>query len=153
VQILSHKLVANSLQLAACSLQLAACSLQLRGTRNKEQGMKFEDLEVWKRSSRLCVALYKALSDCRDYGFKDQITRSALSVPSNIAEGYEREGEKERANFLSYAKGSCGELRTQIYIGIEISYLNKEEAKKWIQETKEISSMLHALRKTLLARS
>ena len=115
--------------------------------------MKFEDLEVWKRSSRLCVALYKALSDCRDYGFKDQITRSALSVPSNIAEGYEREGEKERANFLSYAKGSCGELTTPLPTGTEISYLNKEEAKKWIQETKEISSMLHALRKTLLARS
>ena len=105
--------------------------------------MKFEDLEVWKRSSRLCVALYKALSDCRDYGFKDQITRSALSVPSNIAEGYEREGEKERANFLSYAKGSCGELRTQIYIGIEISYLNKEEAK---MDTRDQRDLLNASR-------
>lgn len=115
--------------------------------------MKFEDLDVWKRSSRLCVELYKALGDCKDYGFKDQITRSALSIPSNIAEGYEREGEKERANFLSYAKGSCGELRTQLYIGIEIGYLYNEKAKPWIQETKEISSMLYALRRKLLATS
>jgi four helix bundle protein len=76
----------------------------------------FENLEVWKRSSRLCVALYKQLRDCKDRGFKDQATRSALSVPSNIAEGYERDSLNEYIRFLRIAKGSCGELRTQLYI-------------------------------------
>ena len=75
----------------------------------------FEDLEVWKRSARLSADIYKTLANLKDYGFKDQITRSGLSIPSNIAEGAERESIKEFINFLSYAKGSAGELRTQIY--------------------------------------
>ena len=60
----------------------------------------FEDLEVWKRSARLSADIYKTLANLKDFGFKDQITRSGLSIPSNIAEGSERETDKERANFL-----------------------------------------------------
>jgi four helix bundle protein len=110
--------------------------------------MNFEDLEVWKRSARLSATIYQSLTDLKDYSFKDQITRAGLSIPSNIAEGYEREPIKERINFLSYAKGSCGELRTQIYIGMEVGYIDKQLGKAWIEETKEISRMLHALIKT-----
>ena len=77
---------------------------------------RFEELEVWKRSARLSAEIYKAFAELKDYGFRDQITRASLSVPSNIAEGYERNSDKEMANFLNYAKGSAGELRTQIYI-------------------------------------
>lgn len=73
-----------------------------------------ENLEVWKRSCRLSVEVYKALRLCKELGFKDQVTRSALSVPSNIAEGYERDSAKEFSRFLRIAKGSCGELRTQL---------------------------------------
>ena len=80
----------------------------------------FEDLEVWKRSCRLCVEIYKTLEACKEFGFRDQATRSALSIPSNIAEGYERNTPKEYTRFLKIAKGSCGELRTQLYIGIEL---------------------------------
>ena len=69
----------------------------------------FEGLDVWKRSSRLCVELYRELKDSREWGFRDQITRSALSVPSNIAEGYERSSRREYVQFLRIAKGSCGE--------------------------------------------
>ncbi len=107
--------------------------------------MNFEDLEVWKRSARLSAEIYKTISTLRDYGFRDQISRAGLSVPSNIAEGFERESSKECIQFLSYAKGSCGELRTQVYIGQEIGYLQKDFAIKWIQESKEISSMLKSL--------
>lgn len=105
----------------------------------------FENLEVWKRASRLCVDLYKYFSKNRDFSFRDQITRSALSIPSNISEGFERNSEKEKINFLSYAKGSAGELRTQLYIGIEIGYIEPEIGKSWIQESKEISKMLQGL--------
>ena len=107
--------------------------------------MNFEDLEVWQRSTRLSIEVYKAISELRDYGFRDQIFRSSLSIPSNIAEGFERESTRESVNFLSYAKGSCGELRTQIYIGQEIGYLSKTMGAKWIQESKEISAMLKSL--------
>ena len=110
--------------------------------------MKFEDLEVWKRTARLSADIYRQLRYLKDYRFKDQITRSGLSVPSNIAEGFERESQKECLNFLSYAKGSCGELRCQIYIGIDIDYIPKDVGKKWIQETLEISSMISGLIKT-----
>jgi len=107
----------------------------------------FEDLVVWKRSARLSSDVYKELRELKDFGFKDQITRSSLSVPSNIAEGYERKSIKELIHFLSIAKGSCGELRTQIYIGIDIGYIKPEIGQLWIEETRQISMMLSGLMK------
>jgi four helix bundle protein len=110
--------------------------------------MRFEDLEVWKRSARLSADLFRMFADLKDYGFRDQITRSSLSIPSNIAEGFERDSQRECLKFLSYAKGSCGELRTQIYVGIEIGYIAKEQGKTLVDETKEISLMLGGLIRT-----
>ena len=110
--------------------------------------MRFEDLEVWKRAARLSGEIYRHMSKLRDFGFRDQITRSGLSVPSNIAEGFERISPKETLAFLSYAKGSCGELRCQIYIGMDIDYIPKEIGERWIAETIEISSMLGGLIKS-----
>ncbi len=113
---------------------------------------RFEELDVWKRSARLSAEIYKTLAELKDYGFRDQITRAGLSIPSNIAEGYERNSNKELALFLNYAKGSAGELRTQIYIGMEIGYINREVGKNWLQEAEEISKMLHGLIRTIKAR-
>ncbi|EJE8737394.1 four helix bundle protein [Vibrio vulnificus] len=73
----------------------------------------FERLEAWKKSSRLSVDIVKALHSCKNYALVDQITRSSLSIPSNISEGEERETAKESARFLYIAKGSCGEMITQ----------------------------------------
>lgn len=111
--------------------------------------MNFEETESWKRASRLCVEIYKAFDKQKDYGFKDQITRSALSIPSNIAEGLERYSDKETIQFLNYARGSCAELRTQIYIGIEIGYIKKQTGLVWTQESKELSKMIMSLIKYL----
>ncbi len=107
--------------------------------------MAFEDLEVWKRSAALSAEIYLELKALCDYGFKDQITRSGLSVPSNIAEGIERNHNKEKQQFLFIAKASCAELRTQTYIGIKIGYITAKKGKQWIQETKELSAMLTKL--------
>ena len=109
--------------------------------------MQFEDLDVWKKSAALCAEIYKDLAGLGDFGFKDQITRSALSIPSNIAEGFERSSNREILNFLNIAKGSAGELRAQIYIGIKIHYIEHRVGQKWIAETLEISKMLAGLRK------
>lgn len=110
--------------------------------------MKFEDLEIWKRATQLSVAIYKEMVKLRDYGFRDQITRSSLSIPSNTTEGFERSSSKEFITFLNYARGSCGELRTQIYIGMEVGYVDRDLGKGWMQETREISAMITGLLKT-----
>ena len=111
--------------------------------------VKFEDLEVWKRSARLSVALYKTLGELRDIGFRDQITRSGLSVPSNIAEGMERRSSKDKQRYLDIALGSSAELKTQIYIGIQAGFIPDDTGRAWIRETREISAMLIGLRNNL----
>ena len=104
-----------------------------------------QELQVWQRSKDLAVAVYKLLASCKDRGFKDQITRASVSIPSNIAEGYERHSKKEFAHYLKIAKGSCAEVRTQLLIGQEIGFLDAEESNNLIEESLEISKMLQGL--------
>ncbi len=115
--------------------------------------MAFEDLLVWKRSAALAVEVYQSLSELKDYGYKDQITRSVLSISSNIAEDLERKTEKETVNFLSYARASCAEFRSQTYIGIKIAYIPSDQGQKWVQESKEISAMISGLGNTIKNKS
>ena len=107
--------------------------------------MGFEDLDVWKRAARLSAELYKHTRDLKDYGFRDQLTRSGLSVPSNIAEGMERDSASDTARFLTIAKASCAELITQVYIGMDVGYLPPTPGKSWVAEAREISAMLGGL--------
>ncbi len=106
--------------------------------------MKHEQLAIWQRSFSLSCAVYKSFNQNRDYGFKDQICRSGLSVPSNIAEGMERRSNKEKVYFLSVAKGSLAELRTQLLIAIEIQYLSIEEGQEMAEECLHLSRMVGA---------
>jgi four helix bundle protein len=105
----------------------------------------FEELEVWQRGCRLAVDVFKTFSTCRNFTMQDQVQRAALSVPSNVAEGYERNSNKEFVRFLNIAKGSCGELRTQLYISRKLDFLKKTDFDHLIGESKEISAMLHGL--------
>ena len=105
----------------------------------------FEDLEVWKRGVKLASTVYLSLGPCKDYSLKDQLTRAAVSISSNIAEGYERNSNKQFAYHLQVAKGSCGELRSQLYICAEIGIINIETRNELQQEAIEISKMLHGL--------
>lgn len=107
--------------------------------------MRFEDLDVWKRSARLSAELYRQLNALRDFGYRDQVTRAGLSIASNIAEGYERSSARDRVKFIGYAKGSCGELRTQLYIGMEAGYIDRELGNRWVRESRAISRKLHGL--------
>jgi four helix bundle protein len=109
----------------------------------------FEDLEVWKRSSRLAVSILELMDPVKLYALRDQMARSCISVPSNIAEGAERESDREFRRFLAIAKGSAGELRTQLYIGLRAGIFSSDDANPLIQEAKEISSMIEGLRKRL----
>lgn len=114
--------------------------------------MLYENLDVWKRSRQLSIDVYRQLSSCRDYGFKDQITRSALSVPSNIAEGFERSSIKERIRFIDIAKASMGEFKTQADIGREVGFIERSVASEWLDEAAQLSKMLAGLTLTLKAK-
>jgi len=104
--------------------------------------MQYENLDVWKRSKALTVDVYRELTNLRDFGFKDQITRSALSVPSNIAEGLERTTNPDKARFLVIAKGSIGEFKAQTDIGISIGYINEQKGLMWMNEAEQLSKTL-----------
>jgi four helix bundle protein len=106
---------------------------------------KFEDLEVWKTSMNLSVLIYRALKDCKDFGLRDQIQRSSVSIPSNIAEGFERKSNKEYIYFLHIAQGSCAELRTQLYLSEKVGIIPMVEVEKMIEITRKISAMIYKL--------
>ena len=106
---------------------------------------KFEDLDVWKESMRLSILLYKSLKPFRDFSLKNQMERPSVSIPSNIAEGYERNSNKEFIQYLYIAKGSCGELRTQLYLAMKTDQLEKTVAEELLEATRKISAMLAKL--------
>lgn len=109
----------------------------------------FEDLEVWKRGCQLAVDVCVCMHESKNFALKDQMTRASISIPSNIAEGCERDSTSDFMRFLRYSKGSCGELRTQVYVHERLQKkLNLSGlpiAKEIIQETKELSAMLQGL--------
>lgn len=109
---------------------------------------KFEDLDVWRNAIELSVGIYSKLKDCKDYSFKDQICRASVSVPSNIAEGFERQSNKEYIHFLYIAKGSVGEVRTQLLIASRLGYIEKDIYLIELEKTKKISAQLYQLIKT-----
>ncbi|HEY8902483.1 MAG TPA: four helix bundle protein [Chthoniobacterales bacterium] len=109
----------------------------------------FEDLEVWQRGCRLAVDIIRTFESCKYANLKNQIERAALSVPSNVAEGAERGGSKEFGQFLKIAKGSSGEVRTQLYIASKLKVIDTVQTRSLVAESKEISAMLEGLRKTV----
>jgi len=111
--------------------------------------VKCINLDIWKKSSALSSDIYLKLADLKDYSFKDQLTKSGLSIPSNIAEGLERTSDKEKIRFLDIARGSLAEAQTQIYIGMKIKYIKNDIGQKWIQQLDEIGKMLTGLIKSI----
>jgi four helix bundle protein len=113
----------------------------------------FEDLEVWKRACRLAVEVCKELHACREFALADQMRRSSVSIASNISEGAERDSPRDFIRFLRIAKGSSAELRTQLFISIELGVIEKSIAMTFVRETKEIGAMLQGLIRSLLDRT
>jgi len=113
----------------------------------------FEDLEVWQRGCRLSVAIFQTFESSKKFSLKDQLERAGLSIPSNIAEGAERGSTKDFAHFLNFSKGSCSELRTQLYIARKLKLLGRIDFDNFVAETKEISAMLEGLRRSILTKS
>jgi four helix bundle protein len=112
----------------------------------------FEELEVWKRSRMISAEIFKeTMSDSffKDYALRNQINSASGSIMDNIAEGFERGGRKEFIQFLSYAKGSSGEVNSQLYRAIDRGHISEETFKKFQAEVTEIGKMLGGLIKYL----
>src|SRR6185436_2498866 len=103
---------------------------------------KFEDIIAWQKGKLLATSLYGALNQNKDYGFKDQIFRASVSISNNIAEGFERQSNKELIKFLFIAKGSCAEVRSMLYIADELGYISKGDFQRLYLLSQEISRML-----------
>ena len=93
----------------------------------------------------LAENLYKVLRGCKDYILRDQMQRSAVSIASNIAEGYDRGSNKEFVRYLYIAKGSCAELRTQLYLSHRVGLTDENLYNDFLESTQRISAMLHSL--------
>jgi four helix bundle protein len=104
---------------------------------------RFEDLEVWKESMQLAVRVYEVMAVSRDFGLRDQMRRAAVSVASNIAEGYERGSNREFLQFLHYSRGSSGELRTQIYLAGKLACIERPVMADLVRRSRRISAMLN----------
>lgn len=113
---------------------------------------RFEDLDVWKKAFENANIVYELTAKemfFRDYALRDQIRRSAVSVFSNIAEGFERDGNREFINFLSIAKGSCGELRAQILFAHRRQYISDAESADICERVVEASRQIAAFQRYL----
>lgn len=104
---------------------------------------KFEDLIIWQKAVEMAVIIYALFKNSRDFGFRDQIQRSSVSISSNIAEGYDRQSNNEFIRFLRIAKASCAELRTQLIIAQKVDLLN--DAGDVIEKTKLLSAMIQKM--------
>lgn len=110
---------------------------------------KFEDIQAWQKARDSSLLIYKLFTNNKDYGFRDQIQRATVSIMNNIAEGFERKGDKEFARFLYMAKGSCGETRSMLYLASDLKYISEKDFRKLHNESMEISKMLSGFIKTL----
>ena len=113
---------------------------------------RFEDLGIWMRARMLAKDIYALVAKSgmsKDFGLRDQIQRAAVSVSSNIAEGFERNSNKEFVNFLFIAKGSCGEVRSQLYIAFDVGYISETQLNTAVCTCVEVSKMLSAFIRSL----
>ena len=110
---------------------------------------EFEDLVAWQKARALTKAIYQASSQgrfTRDYGLAGQIQRASVSIMSNVAEGFERGSRAEFAQFLSVAKGSCSEVRSQIYVALDNEYISEGTFSLLMAQAKEVGRIVGGLR-------
>ncbi|MFA6447249.1 MAG: four helix bundle protein [Patescibacteria group bacterium] len=105
----------------------------------------FEKMKVWQQADEVALKIYIRLRPCKDYGYKDQIQRAAVSVMNNIAEGFERGSKNSFINYLLIAKGSCGEVRSMLILGHQLGYFSETDYRELFEKVIENSRMLQGL--------
>jgi four helix bundle protein len=114
---------------------------------------RFEDLIAWQKARQLTCIIYNKTrqgSFAKDYGLSSQIQRASVSIMSNIAEGFERGGRREFHQFLSTAKASCAEVRSQLYVAHDIGYIDKATFEQLIRQSEEVARIVGGLRVSVL---
>ena len=111
----------------------------------------FENIFVWQKAKTLSLEIYESFEGSKDYSFRDQIRRASVSIMNNIAEGSERQTNKEFRQFLFIAKGSCAEVRSMLYLAVELSALERRKFENLVEMTIEISKMLSGLIRVIRA--
>ena len=106
---------------------------------------EFESLNVWKEAKTVTLDIYEIFKDCRDYGFKDQIQRASVSIMNNIAEGSESGSDAKFINFLNISYGSCGEVKSMLYLAEDLGFLTAEQSQKLRQQCTDLSIKITAL--------
>jgi four helix bundle protein len=122
----------------------------IRGSQELRQGIvarieRFENIEAWKKARQLTQRVYEITSTgafARDFGLRDQLRRASVSIVSNIAEGFERDGTTEFRQFLSVAKGSTGEVRAQLYVALDVGLIEQSEFDQLYNLALEVSRMI-----------
>ena len=113
---------------------------------------RFEDLIGWQKARELTKQIYSITSNgafAKDFGLKDQIRRASVSIMSNLAEGFDRGGRAEFHQFVVIAKGSCAEVRSQMYVALDVEYITQKQFEHFYNMTIEISRILGGLRSSL----
>lgn len=113
---------------------------------------KFEDLIAWQKGQDLAVAIYQAFKPSKDYGFRDQIQRAAVSISNNIAEGFDRGSQKEFIRFLHISISSCSEVKSMLHLSPRLNHLNSEQSKQLIIQSEEVSRIIRGLIKAIYAK-
>jgi four helix bundle protein len=109
---------------------------------------RFEDIKAWQTARELVKAVYSFTRNgafAKDFGLRDNIQRAAVSVMSNIAEGFERNSRKEFIQFLYIARASAGEVRSQLYVALDLGYINSDECSKVLNKAEETSKTIYGL--------
>lgn len=110
--------------------------------------LKFEELLVWQKSQDLAVEIYTHFQENKDFSFRDQIKRAAVSISNNIAEGFDINSNADFIRFLYFSLSSNSEVRSMLYLSVRLNYINENKANILIENTNKISNMLRGLIKS-----
>lgn len=111
--------------------------------------LNFEELIVWQKSQDLAVQIINEFESSKNYSFKDQIGRAVVSISNNIAEGFDRNYDKEFIRFLRIANGSTSEVKSMIYLAFRLKYIDQTQKQRLLEEVLEIQKMLNSLIKSI----
>jgi four helix bundle protein len=110
---------------------------------------RFEEIVAWQRGQDLAIEIYSIFNSVRDFGFKDQICRAAVSVSNNIAEGFDRKSRADFSRFLYIALSSCSEVKSMLYLAHRLNYINDQEREQLMEKSAETSRIINGLIKSL----
>ena len=110
---------------------------------------KFENLVAWQKSQDLAVEIYFIFTNHKDFGFRDQVCRAAVSISNNIAEGFDRSSKMDFRKFLFYGISSCSELKSMVYLAEKLNYIHTEQKVNFLNRSDEVSKIIRGLIKSI----